>query len=208
MLHAFVFAALLDTVPAGAAIPQAFVPSGWKVESRVDGDLDNDAFPDVVLVLVQDRPPTADGEAADERALVVLQGAPNGFTRLAVNDHLVQCVSCGGVRGSGNSPAVQVSKRVLTVAQSAGSREYDDTTYRFRLEDKKGFVLIGLDTTSGDSATGAAKSISTNFLTGDRVTVVTPEQVDADGNPKPRAGKTTREKLRAPKLRRFEDVGN
>jgi hypothetical protein len=207
MLHALALAALLDTLPATAADPQAFVPSGWKVESRVDGDLNDDALPDVVLVLAQDNGPGAEGDEADQRALVVLQGAPNGFARLGVNEHLLQCVSCGGVRGSGSSPVVRLSKRVLTVAQSRGSREYEDTRYRFRLQERKGFVLVGLDKTTGDSGTGASKTVSTNFLTGDRVTVVTADQVDADGNPKPRPGKTTREKVRGLKLPRFEDVG-
>lgn len=163
-------------IPAEAKDVKEFVPSGWKIEEQVTGDLNGDAVPDYALKLIEDKAAkTADDVANDrERALViVLKNREGKLTRASVADKLLQCATCGGAfYGMLEAPAnVQIKRGVLIVNQDHGSREVTELTYRFRYDAASGkFLLIGFDLLSRDRATGEDVSESTNYLTGVRVT--------------------------------------
>jgi hypothetical protein len=163
-------------VPTEAGEISKFVPSGWKIEEQVEGDLNGDAVSDVVLKLVEDKP-AMDGEGmATERAraLVILWKTPAGkLARAAVADRLLQCTRCGGAfYGVSESPAnVQIEKGVLVVDQDHGSRNLTNTYYRFRYDAATGqLLLIGFDYADADRATANVISESSNYLTGVRIT--------------------------------------
>lgn len=44
------------TLPKSSATPEGFVPVGWRVEKKLEGDLDNDGDADVVMVLRKTNP--------------------------------------------------------------------------------------------------------------------------------------------------------
>ncbi len=86
----------LDDPPVAV---QKWVPAGFEVLQAQQGDLNGDAYPDVVLALRQPLPAEqADGWSL--RPLLLLLGQPDGQYRLAArNDHVVMCAQCGGMLG-------------------------------------------------------------------------------------------------------------
>ena len=168
-----------NLVPAEGAKPSDFVPRGWKAETDegvVTGDLNRDGAADAVLRLVEDMPVEgADGTYNTRyRALVVLLAKPGGgYTRAAVATKLLGCSLCFGVLGDpeGGNIQVEIEKGVLNVSQLSGSREARDHTLRFRHDAATGrFLLIGEELSEWDRLTTNGMSVSTNYLTGVRVT--------------------------------------
>jgi hypothetical protein len=174
----------LKQVPVEGAAAQDFVPRGWKIEGQVDGDLNADARPDVVLKLIEDLPEeTAEGALnVRYRALLVLLKTETGkLYRAAAGTRLLQCTGCGGVLGSPGGGDIQIEKGVLVVYQLSGSRESTDLTQRFRYDARlKRFVLIGEDQVSTDRLTGEGTSESTNYLTG--VKIIKKTRLDKSGD--------------------------
>jgi hypothetical protein len=172
---------LLDPklVPAQGRATRDFVPRGWKLEGdegETSGDLNKDGRPDAVLRLVEDIPvEAADGTYNTRaRALVILLAGPGGgFTRAAVASRLLGCTLCFGALGdpAGGNIGIEIKGGVLNVNQLSGSREATDLTQHFRYEaDSARFLLIGEDVNNYDRLTGASTTVSTNYLTGLRIT--------------------------------------
>jgi len=162
-------------VPAAADSPGKFVPAGWKIEEQIAGDLNGDAVNDFALKLVEDKPDkSSEGYPTERmRALVVVLQNGGMLVRAAVADKLLQCTSCGGAfYGVTEAPAeVTIEKGVLVVQQDHGSRNIDNSTYRFRYDAaSKKFLLIGFDYADADRLTANVISESTNYSTGVRIT--------------------------------------
>jgi opacity protein-like surface antigen len=165
-------------VPAEGRAAGDFVPRGWKLEGdegELTGDLNKDGSPDKVLRLVEDLPlERPDGVYNTRyRALVVLLARPEGgFRRAAVATRLLGCTLCAGALGDpeGGNITLDITKGVLNVHQLSGAREATDLTQRFRYDDASGrFALVGQDMENYDRAEGGSESVSTNYLTGVRV---------------------------------------
>ena len=90
-------AAMAQTLDDPPAAVLKWVPAGLEVLQAQPGDLNGDAYPDVVLALRQPQlAEEADGSAA--RLLLLLLGQADGQYRLAArNDHVVMCAQCGGM---------------------------------------------------------------------------------------------------------------
>ncbi|MEO6393475.1 MAG: hypothetical protein ABIP75_16620 [Pyrinomonadaceae bacterium] len=157
-----------------------FVPKGWMVEAMVKGDLNGDGKVDLAIKLIEQKSQGADPSVNEDRqrALVVaLADKDGGYSRAAVSDGLLQCTGCGGAfYGVMPAPAnVSIAKGVLIVDQDHGSRDVEKSTYKIRFDAATGrFILIGLDITDRDRLTGDVTSISTNYLTGVRITTIYP----------------------------------
>ena len=165
-------------VPAGGRAVADFVPRGWKLEGdegEITGDLNRDGAPDKVLRLVEDMPvERPDGVYNTRyRALVVLFGQPGGgFKRAAVATRLLGCSLCAGALGDpeGGNITIEIKGGVLNVLQLSGAREATDLTQRFRYDAASGRLqLIGQDVENYDRAEGNSDSVSTNYITGLRV---------------------------------------
>jgi hypothetical protein len=173
---------------SGAAA-EAFVPEGWRVESRHEGDLTGDDVADLVLVLIRE----------GDRALVVLAREKNQFNLLGYNSRgMLQCHGCGGSAGGDGAPRIEIAKRILVVNQERGSTSYAEvSTHRFRVDRKTGhLVLIGVDFFSAAKEEGTSEITSTNLLTGRRET----ERSTGTGSPERKT-----QRVRA-KTRPIEDV--
>lgn len=198
-------------VPAEGRAARDFVPRGWKLEGDeglTSGDLNRDGTPDAVLRLVEDVPVEAAGGTYNERyrALVVLLAKPgDGFRRAGVASKLLGCTQCAGMLGdpAGGNVRIEIKGGVLNVNQLRGSREATDLTQRFRYDAGTGrFVLAGEDINNYDRLTGESTTVSTNYLTGVRVTKKSKVFKERQG-PVVVSNKTTRVRL----ARRFiEDV--
>ena len=198
-----------QAVPAEGRAPEDFVPRGWKLEGEVViADLNRDGSPDAVLRVVEDLPAENKEGTVNtrHRALVVLFARPSGgYERAAVAAKLLYCSTCGGMLSdpSGASTAVEIKSGVLVVTQFSGSREATDFTQRFRYDPaSRRFRLIGEDSNTYDRLTGESDKVSTNLLTGLRVTES--YKIKRKGG-EPVLVSSKRERVRAPK-RFIEEV--
>jgi hypothetical protein len=165
-------------VPTEGRAVADFVPHGWKLEGdegELTGELNRDGLPDKVLRLVEDMPiERPDGVYNTRyRALVVLLArADGGFKRAAVATRLLGCSLCAGAIGDpeGGNITIEIKYGVLNVQQLSGAREVRDQAERFRYDAASGrFVLIGEEVENYDRAEGNSETISTNFVTGLRI---------------------------------------
>ena len=148
-----------------------YIPSGWIVGDQASGDLNGDGIPDIAAILVQGGPNFDLNKADDEpqRALIVLMGKDKDkFTLAGINDKLLQCKGCGGIK---ESVGISIKKGVIIVSQMSGSREFAIETWRFRYDLRsQRFVTIGRDLETGDGMRGTGKVESFNYLTGRKMT--------------------------------------
>lgn len=190
--------------PASVPNSDALAGKDWTVELSVDGAIDGDDQPDRVVVLLHKQ---AGDDEDRARVLLILLRRDTGYAVAAVNTKLLACYQCLGVKGGTATPEIELARGVLTVTQSGGSRYWYASVHRFRYAQREGrMVWIGLDESSGDSASGEETNVSHNYLTGRRITEHTPPQLDDEGNEV--EVKTTHkvEKLARKPLLRFEDV--
>ena len=147
---------------------QNFVPKGWKIQDKVEGDINRDGKPDTVLTLIE-----AGTEFERSRAVVVLIKQANGnLQRLAVANKLLLCSSCAGVLSSpdGAGTNIEIKSGVITISQLSGSRSARNTVYRFWIDkSSQRLVLIGKDTLDFDRVNGDSTLISQNYLTGQQI---------------------------------------
>lgn len=146
-----------------------FVPRGWKIAARADGDLNGDGRADAVLHLVPRETwysPDSITAAPGTHALVVLLADGAGYRRAGVAPRLLQPdVPQYGL-------TLRIRNGVVITDQNYGMTEVTDVTHRFRLEPATGrFLLIGRDQllyTRPQEARDSEKT-SENYLTGVRL---------------------------------------
>ncbi|WP_184545897.1 hypothetical protein [Mucilaginibacter sp. FT3.2] len=74
-----------------------FIPKGYTILERGQGDFNQDGYTDVILILASNKE-EKDGQAA--RPLLILLGKADGSLSLyGRNDNVVLCKECGGVMG-------------------------------------------------------------------------------------------------------------
>lgn len=159
-----------DLPPEGKSSAD-FVPAGWSVQEEVSSDLNGDGIPDIAAILIQGKPDSDPAEAEDDlqRALIVLLGRDKEkFVPAGTNDKIIRCKGCGGVK---ESVGISIEKGVVVLRQMSGSREFTDETWRFRYDPQtRRFILIGSDLETGDSVRGKGTTVSSNYLTGRKIT--------------------------------------
>lgn len=166
------------TLPVKGATAQAFVPSGWRLEYDVPGDLNRDGRDDRVLVLRMDDPANIvnnDGLGqpafdTNPRMLVVVFAEDGGYRRVLEDHALIprpDSPVMDDYLDGGDAVAVRrgAFKVRLHVWSSAGSWETGNTALTFRHRDGC-FRLIGYDTLSVNRASLEALSTSIDYLTG------------------------------------------
>jgi hypothetical protein len=162
-------------LPAEAATAGAFVPKGWKIETRADGDLDGDARADLALVLRSQDPANVIPEPMCEkqfdtnpRMLAVLLARPGGGYRLAAEDHALiprRDNACQLDPFTGIAIERGTLRIDLERMMSAGGWDMGSTTYRWRWRDGA-LRLIGFDYSNVKRNTGTLGRLSVNYLTG------------------------------------------
>jgi hypothetical protein len=156
-----------NLVPVQGKTVQDFVPKGWKIQDKVEGDINSDRKPDTVLTLVE-----AGTQSERARAMVVLVKQPGGLQRLAVANKLLLCSSCAGILSNpdGAGTSIKIRSGVITVSQLSGSRYALETVHRFWIDkSSRRLVLIGKDILEFDRANGDSTLTSKNYLTGQQI---------------------------------------
>jgi hypothetical protein len=200
-------------LPASAAKVEGFVPAGWAIESRVDGDLNGDGVPDVALVLRDQDPtnvlgsddtPDPDGFDTNPRLLAVLFQQPKGGYALAIANHTLiprpDNPNQDDVLGEGGGIAIAKGKLTLRMRlfMTMGGWTAGKIQYVFRFQDGA-FMVIGYDSDMLQRNTGEETAVSVNYLNRKENTTVTP-----DGEP----AKVKWTTLSSPKLLTLDEIGD
>ena len=131
------------------------IPSGSKLLDSKIGDLDGDGRPDALLVLDYSKGNEKLGEGSPRTIVVLVRDANGALRKVAQNDKLVPCETCGGIVGDPYG-YVRVENGRFTVAVGGGSRERWSDDYTFAYADGDWFVDRVLRSVS-DPDTGAEK---------------------------------------------------
>ncbi|MBC9912745.1 hypothetical protein [Chitinophaga varians] len=123
---------------------KAFIPKGYEILDTTTGDLNRDAWPDMVMVLrKKGEDSTSDVvEHPEKRPLLVLLGQPDHSYKLAArNDNVVYCVDCGGMMGD-PFQGVTIKQGYFSVEHYGGSawRWTRIITFKYAPEDKNWYL--------------------------------------------------------------------
>lgn len=180
-------AARYPSLPETAAELRDFVPVGWYLEEKAEGDLNRDRINDVVFVLREDNPTNTianpDGLGSDSlntnpRILAVaFRTEDRARYRLGLANHTLiprhedpvlddPFASPGGLAIANGAFSV-----TLDYFASAGGWEMGQTRLTFRFQNDS-FELIGLDRSRTHRGTGETEDVSINLSTGRASTIV------------------------------------
>ncbi|HEX8308448.1 MAG TPA: hypothetical protein VF645_08525 [Allosphingosinicella sp.] len=162
-------------LPGEAATAEGFVPRGWSVETRANGDLNGDSKADLALVLrSRDRanviPTEMCGEELDTNPsiLAILLAKPGGGYRVAVENHALIPRRENSCQLDGLT-AMSIERGALRLdferMMSAGGWDMGSTTFKWRWRNGA-LRLIGFDRSNVKRNTGAMTRISINYPTG------------------------------------------
>ena len=169
-------------LPVESATAGDFVPRDWEIEKEVNGDLNGDSAPDVVIKLVEKKAPDSNDldPPVRRRALLILFKLPNGrLRRVAFADKVLQCGFCM----EGAPPDVEIAKGVIIITLDYGGHAVANETYRFRFDLRtERFALIGMDYDVLNLRDDRGYSESTNFLTGVKISTVQRYNEKTDSN--------------------------
>ncbi len=161
--------------------PEQFAPPGWRVESKVTGDLDGDGLKDVVLVLRQTDPRNivdASGQGGPAKfdtnprilAIAFPSLTPVGGYHLQLQNHTLIArvteptdqdpLDPNGVQAGG----IAIEKGVLKITLGYFAGDMGHVTYAFRYKDGK-FLLVGYDSVNVDRGAGVITQVSIDYLT-------------------------------------------
>jgi hypothetical protein len=157
-----------EKIPASGASPQSFVPPGWKIAARAEGDLNGDGRADQVVQLVTADTPDdrSDTDAAPEaHALLILLAEGGGLRRAGLATKLLVPVA------PQYSLNLNIKNGVLVVKQDYGMSDVINLTHLFRHDPQTGrFLLIGREVfTYTRPLSGDTVKTSENYLTGARL---------------------------------------
>lgn len=123
---------------------QAFIPKQYSLLDSASGDLNLDAYPDLVLILKKDGEDFSSDviDHPEKRPLLFLLGQADGSLKLAArNDNSVYCYDCGGIYGDPYSKIV-IKNGYCSIEHYGGSnwRWTRIITYKFDKPSGKWFL--------------------------------------------------------------------
>lgn len=174
-------AASYPSLPRQAAAAEGFVPPGWRLETKVEGDLNGDGKPDLALVLrdtdARNVVANPDGLGPDSldtnpRILAVAFARAGGGYALALENHTliprhtdpVLDDPFDSIARSGLEVARGTLRLRLGVFASAGGWSMATIATTFRWQNGR-FELIGYDRTETNRGSGEIDGLSINYLT-------------------------------------------
>jgi hypothetical protein len=123
---------------------QTFIPAGYTILDTASGDLNLDAYPDMILVLKKNREDsTPDADRPEKRPLLILIAQPDQSYKLAEkSDDAVYCVNCGGVMGDPFT-GIKIKKGYFSVEHYGGSadRWTRIVTFKYKPEDQEWYLF-------------------------------------------------------------------
>ena len=98
------------------------VPAGYEILDSVSGNLNDDQFNDMILVLKRAKEDSLSpiSDFAIKRETLILYGDENGYTIVARNMNVVTCLTCGGMMGDPYT-GISISDKTFSVSHYGGS---------------------------------------------------------------------------------------
>jgi hypothetical protein len=171
--------AVYPELTAHAPTAEAFVPSGWRLESTRAGDLNGDTLPDAVLVLRENNPegivdgrPQAGPERYDTnpRMLAVLLADAHGGYDLALENHALIARTTDPSQQDPLDPdgiqsgEIAIVNGTLQTTLGYFADDMGHVTYTFRYQHER-FELIGYDHINVTRSSGKIRQVSINYST-------------------------------------------
>ena len=143
-----------------------FIPVGWKLNYKVQGDLNNDKLIDVAAVIEQDIKYSQGDEIAPVRMLIIAFKQKNNTYSLSYTSTKATLkANEGGVFGDPFYEGLKYSNGSLLINFYGGSNDRWGLTYRFRFQNK-GWYLIGATILALNAGSGKETINDYNLLTG------------------------------------------
>ena len=156
----------MPSIPSSGTILDDFIPKGWILNKKDEGDLNKDGLPDIAAAIEEKLPP--DTEESARRILLLLLKNDSGYILSAKSAKAILRADDGGMMGD-PFLTLACSRGSVLIGFYGGSRSRWGYLLRFRLQDE-GWALIGLSTDDIDAQTGDEKTEDFNLLTGQVVT--------------------------------------
>lgn len=157
----------MPIVPAVASSLEALVPVGWKLESKVEGDLNRDQLPDVALTLTEKSklPDNPDFDVIRRLLVLALRQKDGNWQRSAVSDHAVLNSDEGGVWGDPFQD-IRIERGALVIEHFGGSNWRWGITSRYRFQDNQWSLIGRTDASSFTNDPEFRDDADRNFSTG------------------------------------------
>lgn len=118
-----------------------FIPPNWSIRDSVSGDFNQDGRTDYAIILVHDLELIPKTDTSDcNRPLLILHGTRDGFSLSDYCQEAVLCKQCGGAFGDPYA-SMTFEKNVLTINHYGGSAWKWTSTYRFRFQQQRWFLI-------------------------------------------------------------------
>lgn len=129
----------IKTRPTSEKSIEQFVPDDYFILDSANSSTENNKFLALVLapVLEQEK----DSFVETNRRLVILKETTSGWEKMAQNDELILCRSCGGVFGDPYD-GLDIEKNLLTISNYGGSAWRWGNVHIFRYQNNQ-WELIG-----------------------------------------------------------------
>ena len=157
----------MPVVPAVASSLEALVPKGWKLESKVEGDLNRDQLPDVAATITQKAklPDNPDFEVTRRLLVLALRQKDGTWQRSAVSDRAVLNSDEGGVWGD-PFEEIRIERGALVIEHFGGSNWRWGITSRYRFQDNQWTLIGRTDSSSFTNDPDYHDDADHNFSTG------------------------------------------
>ncbi len=159
--------------------PIDFVPDGWKLYDKTDGDLDGDGQPDAALIIQRNDPAgvisNPDGlgydsyDANPRILLVAFQDEPGRYQLIGRSDLIIPDHDSPTIEDPYETMLIKDGKLHLNLQffASAGSWSMFNRRFQFRWNGKA-MALIGFDLSYVHRGSGETRRSSVNYLSGKR----------------------------------------
>lgn len=159
-----------------------FIPKGWKLIDKAEGDLNKDKLIDIAAVIECTLKQKEDDDKewfGQPRILFIVFKKKDGTYNLSVqSSNVIMRADQGGVYGDPFN-GIKYSRGSIVIASYGGSAWRWGFTNRYRFQNNE-WYLIGETELSEYIHTGESKTVDTNCLTGKQIVTI----VDKNGNKK------------------------
>lgn len=157
----------MSIVPAVANSLEALVPKGWKLESKVEGNLNRDQLPDVAVTITQKAklPDNPDFEVTRRLLVLALRQKDGKWQRSAVSDRVALNSDEGGVWGD-PFQEIRIERGALVIEHFGGSNWRWGITSRYRFQDNQWSLIGRTDASSFTNDPDYRDDADRNFSTG------------------------------------------
>ena len=155
-------------LPASGTKVESFVPKGWYIHEKAEGDLNKDNLPDLAVVIEADKPvknlKEADNEQTPRLLFVAFKQADGSYKLSIQSNESIMLSNEGGVFGD-PWEGLSIERGTLLVRFYGGSSSRWGYAYRWRFQENDWF-MIGATYTASSTHDGSYEKYDFNLITG------------------------------------------